>query len=234
MNPVAQKTIAFLENKMAKTATVLATRAWNNATFIAVDLHLPNCDMSKWQQSQHIKCKVKDLTYRDYSPACWDVETRTCTLFIDAAHEGPGSRWARSLASGHVISYLGVASSHQQPVPNKRMVFLGDESAMGHFFSLQQLADDPGMVSGAIAMSEKGLQDEFARYFPQSGLAALHKTHWADYSALARWIDDQPFAEPANTIFYLAGYVPGVVGLRKILKQKGYTGNQVKVQGFWD
>jgi NADPH-dependent ferric siderophore reductase len=236
MNNVKQKTIAFLERKLVRSATVLAVRAWEPASFIEIDLHLPGVDMNKWDEVQHIKCKVGPLIYRDYTPMGWDADTQTCTLFIDAAHEGPGSRWAKALERGDTLSYLGISSSHHQLVRNKRLVFLGDETSIGHFLALRQLVDgQQGMsVCGAIAIAEKHHQDEFGRYFPHSGLEAVNKRYGTDYIGLETWIDDHTMTDPSDTIFYLAGYIPAMMRLRKMLRQKGYANGQVKVQGFWD
>lgn len=244
MNPVTQKAIAFLEQRLVKSATVLAVRVWSPATFIEIDLHMPGVDMSKWYEVQHIKCKVGPLIYRDYTPSGWDAGTQTCTLFIDAAHEGPGSRWAKSLERGDTLSYLGISSSHHRPAGDKRLVFLGDESAIGHFLALGQLVnrrlthgrpvDDRPSVCGAIAIAENHHRDEFGSYFPHSGLEAVNKMHRADYSALENWIDDYRVDELSDTVFYLAGHIPSMVRLRKMLRQKGCAGSQVRVQGFWD
>jgi NADPH-dependent ferric siderophore reductase len=276
MNFVKQKTIGFFEGRLVKSATVLAVRAWDPATFIEIDLHMPGVDMNKWQEAQHIKCKVGALTYRDYTPSQWDADTRTCTLFVDVAHDGPGSRWARAAVAGDVLHYLGISSSHHRPVADKRMVLLGDESAIGHFLALGQLAegflaDDllPGggashlqvggaagngqvpaghsvggraSVCGAIAIAEKTHRAEFARYFPWSGLDAVNKERGTDSSGLEAWVGQyiktgkyqDASGRLPDTVFYLAGNVPAMVRLRKILRQKGCANGQVRVQGFWD
>src|SRR5438045_1888995 len=106
MNKFTQATADLLERRWLKIAKVLAIRAWDPATFLEIDLHLPDCDMSKWQEAQHMKCKVGPLAYRDYTPSGWDAETRTCTLFIDAGHEGQGSRWVKKLKTGDTVYYL--------------------------------------------------------------------------------------------------------------------------------
>jgi NADPH-dependent ferric siderophore reductase len=234
MNTITQKAIALLENKLVKTATVLAVRVWEPATFREIDLHMPGCDMRKWNQTQHMKCKVGPLTYRDYTPSGWDAETQTCTLFIDAAHDGPGSRWVKSLKPGDSLAYLGIASSHQQPVANKRLVLLGDETAIGHFFALQQLADKHTAICGAVAIAEKHHRDEFAEYFSRLGLIPLDKGVSGDYRALEDWVSGLTAADASDTIFYLAGYTPAVARLRKLLKQRGYEGSQIRAQGFWN
>lgn len=233
MNKLAHATVGILERTWLKTATVLAIREWDPATFFEVDLHCPDCDMSRWQEVQHMKCKVGPLAYRDYTPSGWDAETRTCTLFIDAGHEGQGSRWVKGLKVGDKVSYTGVGSSHHQPVMGKRLVFLGDETTIGHFFALYQLAGKEAKVEGAIAIGHKHHQHEFSRYFSYVGLETLDKHGAGKYGRLEEWVGDRP-ADDMDAVFYLAGYSPAVVRLRRLLKGKGYGSDQVRAQGFWD
>jgi NADPH-dependent ferric siderophore reductase len=234
MNKLTHATVGLLERRWLKSAAVLAIRTWEPATLLEIDLHMPDCDMSKWQQAQHMKCKVGPLAYRDYTPSGWDAETRTCTLFIDAGHEGQGSRWVKGLRPGDTVSYLGIGSSHHQPAPGKRLVFLGDETALGHFLSLRQLAGEEARIDGAITMAHQEHQHEFSRYFSGLGLRPLGKDSSGDSRELEEWVADLDPADDGDTVFYLAGYIPAVVRLRKLLKGKGYSGSQVRCQGFWD
>ena len=224
----------LVENRLVKAAAVLAVRLWEPSTFIEIDLHMPGCDMSRWQQAQHIKCRVAPLVYRDYTPSGWDAETHTCTLLIDVAHDGPGSRWAKSLKEGDTISYLGVSSAHHEPAPGRRMVLLGDETSIGHFLALRQLADGQAVIGGAITIQEAAHRRVFDRYFPGTGLEVLPGAVKGDYSALKDWVAGFPDGDSSGTVFYLAGHIPGVVGLRKMLRRKGYGSRQVKAQGFWE
>ena len=234
MNKLTHATVGLLERRWLKTATVLAVRNWEPATIIEVDLHMPDQDMSKWQRTQHMKCKVGPLAYRDYSPTGWDAGTRTCTLLIDAGHEGQGSRWVRELKAGDVVQYMGVASSHHEPTPGKRMVFLGDETAIGHFLSLQQLAGYEARIDGAITIAHKNHRDAFKSYFSGLGLQPLDKDSSDHARALEDWISALEVHEDDATVFYLAGYIPAVTKLRRLLKAKGYSGSQIKCQGFWN
>lgn len=189
--------------------------------------------MSKWSSAQHIKCKAGVLSYRDYTPSGWDVETHTCTLLIHVAHDGPGSRWARSLRPGDPLSYRKPESSHHHPVAS-RMCFLGDETTIGHFLALQQLAPPAATIEGAILLTEPHHQQEFHDYFRGWAVAPLRKHRDGDYRELGDWVDALDVREHADTVFYLAGYIPGVVDLRRRLRRKGFAGGQVKTQGFWD
>lgn len=234
MEKLKQKAIALVEGRFIRTATVLAIRAWEPGTFREIDLHMPDCNMEKWNSTQQIKCKVGPLTYRDYTPSGWDVETRTCTLFMHAAHEGPGSRWVKMLQPGDTIQYLGVSSSHQQPAVGKRMIFLGDETAIGHFLALRQLSGEHTTISGAILLGEHHHRNEFLEYFPGWQVEGLYKKYATDYKALEEWIDGLPSSGASDIVFYLAGHNRSVGRLRKLLRQKGWGGSQVKAQGFWE
>jgi len=231
MNKLTQKALTLVETPFIRSARVLAVRVWEPDTVREIDLHLPDCDMSKWDSAQHIKCKVGTLVYRDYTLSGWDAETRTCTLIIHTAHNGPGSRWGKQLRTGDVVAYLGVASSHQQPIAGKPLFFLGDETAIGHFLALRQLAGDRAVIGGAIVLSEEHHRDEFDQYFSGWGLQSLRKASSREYSRLKEWVSRLNFSEHRDTVFYLAGYSPEMGRLRKLLKQQGM---QVKAQGFWD
>jgi len=234
MNKLTHATVGLLERRWLKTARVLAVRTWEPATFLEIDLHLPDADMSKWQQTLHMKCKVGPLAYRDYTPSGWDAETRTCTLLVDAGHEGQGSRWVKGLKAGDPVYYLGISSSHHQPAAGKRLIFLGDETAIGHFLSLQQLAGKRARIEGAVTIAQKHHQDEFCRYFSGLGLAPLDKDESGHSRAMEDWISGLDAGDGVDTVFYVAGYIPAVTRLRKLLKGKGYSSGQIRCQGFWN
>lgn len=234
MNKFTQA-VGLLERRLVKTARVLAVRAWEPATFVEVDLHMPDCDMGRWQETKHMKCRVAPLVYRDYTPSGWDEETHTCTLFIDTSHDGPGARWAKGLTMGDAVEYLGVASSHQQPEVDKRLIFLGDESAIGHFLAMQQLASASGRVAikGAISIADRHHREEFEKYFSAMGFSAVEKDGEGGAEALEAWMSGLEGGQPGETVFYLAGHIPSVVRLRKVLRSRGFAGRQIRAEGFW-
>jgi len=233
MKLLTQKAIALAETPFFRTATVLAVRPWEPQSILEIDLHLPDCDMSKWTSAQHIKCKVGVLSYRDYTPSGWDAETHTCTLLIHVAHDGPGSRWARGLNCGDMVSYRKPESSHHHPVAS-RMCFLGDETTIGHFLALQQLAKPGTSISGAVLLTEPHHRQEFHDYFLGWDVAPLSKDEGEGYRPLGEWVDALDVRDHGDTVFYLAGHIPGVVDLRRRLRRKGIAGSRVKTQGFWD
>lgn len=208
---------------------VLQVREWDQS-FVEADLYLPGAQMHLWLEAQHMKCKVAPFTYRDYTPAEWDADTNTCTLFIDTNHDGPGTRWARSLRRGDQVTYVGIGSAHHRPETGADIVCLGDESGMGHFLALRQLAGSVQSFTGAIAMHTAEQQHMLASL--KTELNGINRLRTECSRELMAWVDaqDTPWH---NTVFYLAGYSHTVSALRRALKAKGVSPRQIKAQGFW-
>ncbi len=222
----------LFEGRMLQVGTVLEVRQWEPCTIIEIDLHLPTTDMTAWVENiPYIKFKVADLTYRDYTPSGWDAETCTCTIFVDAAHNGPGSLWARNLQKGNTISYLKVGETRHCPIGTSSIIGLGDESSLGHLLALQQTVIPGGRFTGAIVMGNEEHRNLFGQYF-KSPLKAIARHDTYGYHSLNEWLVNQQYSLE-NTMFYLAGNNVMVDQLRKLLKKQGYTSGQIRAQGFW-
>lgn len=227
MNIIKKKVLSIFESRVLKQGCVLDVRAWNPATFFEVDVHLPGVNMEKWTSVQHMKVKVSEYTYRDYTPALWDAETETCTLCISSDHKGPGSNWVNSLKKGDIISYVGIGGTFHKPVADSKLLCLGDSSSIGHFLALKQLALGIGEVYGAISFNMESHAREFSEYF-DTYLQPL-KENKNDIS-LVSWLNEQ---ELSNETIYIAGHIPTAMQLRSHLKQRNDFNGSIKLQGFW-
>ena len=105
-NKLKRKAEKLFEPQSLQSGRVLEVRHWEQSTIIEIDLHLPDANMWQWTEIPYIKFKVAAFAYRDYTPSGWDAETSTCTLYVDAAHNGQGSNWARHLKNNDTVSYL--------------------------------------------------------------------------------------------------------------------------------
>lgn len=228
MNIIKQKALSLLENALAKSGTVLAVRSWDPATFYEVDVHFPNMDMSGWTRVQHIKIKVANGIYRDYTPAGWDADIRTCTLYIDAVQDGPGSNWVKLLKPGEEITYVGVGATLHKPVEDKEMIVLGDMSSIGHYLALQQLAQNK-QLNGAIAIGEESHCEEFSKYFTWK-VQPVIQDNIGGFDSLLNWTKD---INLTNSDIYISGHIPTCVLLRKELKRRKDQPNGIRAQGFW-
>ena len=228
MNIIKQKAISLFENALAKSGTILSVREWDPATFFEIDVHFPNLDMSGWTKVQHIKVKVANGIYRDYTPAGWDADIRTCTLYIDAVQDGPGSNWVKSLKQGDEITYIGVGSTLHKPVEDNEMIVLGDMSCIGHYLALQQLAGDK-LLRGAIAIAEESHCNEFYQYFKWKVQPVLQSDS-GGFNSLMQWTLDKNLSDSA---IYISGHIPTCVQLRKELKKRKDQPYGIRAQGFW-
>ncbi|NCD68680.1 ferredoxin reductase domain-containing protein [Mucilaginibacter agri] len=232
LDRIKSKAARLIEGRLLHAGTVLEVRQWEPSTLIEIDLHLPETDMAHWSENiPYIKFKVAALTYRDYTPSGWDAETSTCTIFVDAAHNGPGSLWARGVQKGATISYLKVGETRHYPIGTASVIGLGDESSLGHMLALQQTVIPTGRFSGAIVIGNEGHRRLFGEYF-RSPLQALARNDTYGHHSLNQWLISQQYSLD-NTIFYLAGNNIMVDQLRKLLRQQGYHSGQIKAQGFW-
>lgn len=225
-----EKAFSLLERNIARQGIVLQTRNWASGGLTEIDLHLPETDMSGWKQVQHIKTRVANGCYRDYSPSGWDAETRTCTLFVCTRHPGRGSNWARSLQAGQTVRYLGIAATPHRPLAGQHLVCLGDTSSLGHFLGLRQLANDNQLFYGAISSTCPEDRNELASFGEQLDMVA--EQHDDPARPFLRWLDRNPAPTTAVTL-YLAGRSLLVARLRQELRQLGYVNAQIKAQGFW-
>lgn len=55
-----------------------------------------------------------------------------------------------------------------------------------------------------------------------------------NYRELDEWVEGWEPREHPDAVFYIAGYIPAVVRLRRLLRRKGVAGRQIQAQGFWD
>ena len=228
MNMLKKKALQLIERQMGKKGTVLEVRSWNPSTFYEVHLHLPGIDMNKWTSVQHMKIKVAEYVYRDYTPARWNVETQTCILYIDASHDGDGSKWVAQLRKGDQICYLGIGGTNAKPVDGKKILCLGDSSCVGHFLALEQLVGK-GNIAGALVIKEENHRAEFAGCF-DTLLEAIPPKLSSNIDNLHNWLKEQQWGSNA---VYIAGNVPMVVGLKQRVRSLPDFACVVKVQGFW-
>jgi NADPH-dependent ferric siderophore reductase len=231
LQKIKRKASHLFEPQFLQTGRVLEVRHWEPATFIEIDLHLPFADMTQWNELPYIKFKVADFTYRDYTPSGWDAETCTCTIYVDAAHNGPGSNWALQLQKDDTVNYLKTGTTHQAAENTPAVIGLGDESSVGHLLALQQMVMPATRFSGALLMANERNRKLFGEYF-RTPLQVIPRNDVYGHHTLIQWVIEQQY-RLENTVFYLTGNQTMVIQLNKMLRLQGYNSSQVKAKGFW-
>jgi len=229
---IAQKrSISTVEKMFVKSGKILAVRSWNGGNMHEIDIHLPNVDFKKWDKAQSIKCRISALHYTDYTPAMWDIEEKVCTLYIDTGHNGQGSIWAKNQIVGNDFHYLKIEAEKHFPIASKQLVFLGDQTCIGHFCALQQLASNGTKINGFISFNDQQTAEEFATNCPWLPLQAISVQNDI-YLKTEEWLIDNQ-TEKENFVFYVVGGAELTIRIRKILKSYGTDGSQIKLKGFW-
>ena len=231
MEATQERQISVLEKIFVHSGKILSVRGWDGSNIHEIEIHLPGRDFGKWQSAQSIKCRISAFHYTDYTPAIWNAEDKTCKLYVDTSHDGQGSVWAKSQVAGRDFHYSKVESQKHFPIVDKHLVFVGDQTSVGHFCSLQQLATKNARISGFIKFSDQQTVDAFYKNCSRLPLHAV-----TGYSALQEQTEHWALnhqTDKENFVFYVVGNNEMVVSLRKLLRTYGFQGGQIKTKGFW-
>jgi NADPH-dependent ferric siderophore reductase len=230
MSNILKKAIGGLLDQVLNPSKVLCLRSSQSSSMYEIDLHLPNVNMEKWNTIKRLKCKVGELEYRDYTPSLWDAEKRVCTIYIEAGHDGAGSRWARQLKVGDEVLF-GDAHAAQLPAKEGRILCIGDGSALGHFLALKQLTKNGNYPMDAAILLHDHYQLPPLLTENPSEYTLTMKPDADRFATLAEWCNTKDLS--IYTSIYIAGNIPMVTALRK--KLKVHSGIQAKIyaHGFW-
>jgi NADPH-dependent ferric siderophore reductase len=140
MSNILIQSLGRLLETFLSPAVVLSNQKWEDSSIYEIRIKLPEINFEAWKTIKRLKIQVGPLEYRDYTPSLWDIDNKTCALFIDAGHTGIGSEWATNLCQGDQIL---LSDAHAANLPGNigEVLGLGDVSALGHFLALKQLTD---------------------------------------------------------------------------------------------
>jgi NADPH-dependent ferric siderophore reductase len=230
MTNILIKAASSLMEKMMHAALVTGVRVWQPATVYEIDLHLPWVDMNRWNTIQRVKCKVGDLDFRDYTPACWDAEEKQCTLYIEAGHDGAGSRWVQQLKPGDQV-LLSAVHAAQLPATEGKVLCLSDGSALGHFLALEQLTDREKFPMETAVFLHDRYQIPAHLSAKNTGFEFLVTPDRDSTETLEHWCMSRDLA--SFTSICIAGNSDMVRKLRRKLKSLPDVRARMYTYGFW-
>ncbi|WP_031530216.1 siderophore-interacting protein [Dyadobacter crusticola] len=230
MTNLLKRAAAGLLESMLTAGTVTDVRTWQPGYLFEVDLHLPTVDMKSWDSIKRLKCKVDALQYRDYTPALWNSELNLTTLFIDAAHQGAGSRWVRQLQTGDKVLF-GAAHAAVLPAHKGRMLCIGDASAIGHFLALKQLTDqaEHPMETGILIGDDYEIPDDFKENNPE--FRFIRGSAEVGIPRVEQWLRSKDLSVYKS--IYIAGNIPMMKALRRTIKADPTMRARIYGHGFW-
>jgi len=222
--------LSVIEKIFVKSGKIIAVRKWNSGNIHEIDVYLPAVEFRSWSSVQSVKCRISALHYTDYTPALWNMDEKICTLYIDTSHCGQGSVWAKSQLGEGPFHYTKIEAERHYPI-GKHLVFLGDQTAIGHFCALQQLAVESTVINGFITFNDVQTAKAFSENCTWLPLETT--TGYDDiYKRTGEWIMKHQ-CEKDDFVFYIVGNAGLIVTSRKLLKTHGIKSDRIKSKGFW-
>lgn len=222
--------VANLIDKMISSAKIVDIRAWNPKGMYEIDVHFPMIDMTKWKSVQRLKCKVGELKYRDYTPAHWDNKTQICTLYIDAGHEGVGSKYIRQLKIGDSLIFSAARSS-QIPAQVGRILCIADASALGNSLALKQLTDRISYPLDAVTFFKEDSQIPSLLKGQNKEFEFLTGALGDKIKMLEQWCESKDLS--VYTSIYITGNSSMVRELKNKLKSNSQITGKIYTNSFW-
>ena len=222
--------------KMLSSAQVIGIQKWEKSSLYEIEIMMPSLKPESWNTIRRLKCQVGLLEYRDYTPALWTENPNTCTLFIEANHQGTGSEWVKNLQIGEEI-LIGEAHAANVPIREGSILGLGDTTAIGHFLALKQLTNQityPLKV-GIFTNGQYDAPLDFMFDHPNFSFFPFttepSSTIACSLTALENWIE--PIDLNSFSSVYIAGNNTLVKSLRSLIKTKINRDIKIYRHGFW-
>ena len=174
-----------------------------------------------------IKIHVGDGQLRSYTPAAVNAEAGTMDVVVYVHGESPACLWARSLAVGDDMHFVGPASS--MPGPAGRVpwaAFYGDETTLGLAEAITDALGPDTPVLGAIEVTP----EDRAAVEPLRLDAVVRDGDHG--TALVSHLADASLPEGPGMV-WLSGEAGSVLALRGALLERGLTRGQLRIKPYW-
>jgi NAD(P)H-flavin reductase len=227
VNTIKKAFFGFVDKAMAQEGRVLKVKKWEPSGMYEVRVSLPHVEMGKWNAVPRIKVKVAEFEYRDYSPAEWNINDRTCTLFVEGKHAGKGSNWVQHLEAGQTFLFAP-AYTVSLPSAKGNMLCLGDGTALGHFLALKLLISSEVNSIDIVMALEGNAPASMLREHPELRIV---QSHPSSLDSIHRTLATLHLKE--YRFIYLAGHIHMVQALRKTLKADPTVSAKIFTNGFW-
>lgn len=179
-----------------------------------------------WTPGQEIEVRVAERDFRHYTPIGFDPDTGALAVVFALHSGGPGTAWARELATGDRTAVMGPAGGLRRR-GGQRELFLGDATALGLFASLLPSA---GEAFGAV---EVPAPDGAGAAALVPGLDVL-PARAEPGAALDRWLGDRIGVVPdAAQRACLVGHAQSIQRHRAALRAAGLARGAVTVKPYW-
>jgi NADPH-dependent ferric siderophore reductase len=197
--------------------------AFKKIAFCGEDLKKRDC-----KPGAQIEPRVSDTEFRHYNPSAYDVKKGTGEMLIYLHGNGPGSDWAEKLVVGDSIALMGPANKISLDTTRRKVVFLGDETAVGTFLFMQQGLEAGQQYAGAVETASELVHIPRLVGLNLPGIARQQTAG----AALLSWLKEN-LEQHKDALFYLLGHSGTNKLLRNYLKEQDIPGHSIVTTKYW-
>ncbi len=180
-----------------------------------------------WTPGDKLQVFASDVGMRTYTPLRWNAAEGTTELLAYVHGEGPGSRWAQTLAAGQPCRFVGPRRS-LVAAEGERILLFGDETSFAVACALQSSAK----VRALFEVSDRSESELVLARMNLAGSTCVRRTpedgHLATIFAQMR---NTLAAEP-DTRIVLTGRAQSLQAIRAFFKREGMR-PPATVKAYW-
>ena len=191
------------------------------------------------QPGNDVMLRVRDesgaFVRRRYSVRDVQRDLDQLTLWITTAHEGPGSRWARTAVPGDPVDVIGPRGKILLNPDAAWHLFCGDVSGLGAFYRMADALDPGGLAT--VVVEVPNAQDALSP--PLAGGAGAQaifvergQRQGDDPEGLLRALSAF-VTPPGEGHAYLFGEFSVIRVLHVALVERGLSGDQISPKAYW-
>ena len=193
---------------------------------VRIVLSVPSLRDRAFAAGDKIKIDVGE-GFRSYTPACIDSAERLLHILVHAHGDSAGSRWARSVAAGDEVRFVGPARSLDGAVGDAPWIaFFGDETALGLAEMVARGRPSGVPMYGAIEMHHEDCVAAEQLPIPAIPRDGAHG------GALLERLASHPLPN-TDGVAILSGEAGSVLALRQALLDAGLTRSQLRIKPYW-
>ncbi len=174
--------------------------------------------------------------FRRYTVRRWDPDTGEVVLWVTTATDGPGARWASSVAPGDRVEAVGPRGKIALHPAASTHVFVVDESGLAAACAMAEAVAAPAAVHLVVALDHPGaaVPDELAPRAPSGVTVATHAAHGRDHAKVRAAVERvASSSDPASAAAYVFGELALTRSVTAALRTLGLDEANVASKPYW-
>lgn len=171
-----------------------------------------------WVAGDKVQVLLPDRDVRTYTPIFWDAAEGRTALVVHDHGDGPGARWARTVAAGATCGFVGPQRSLARTRGRPAILF-GDETSLGVAHAMRRAGPNAPLAC-VLEVGPGDLAPALATLELDDAVSVPRQAHDAHLRAVADHIHAAQRAHPHAELI-LSGRAQSIQTLRGHLRAAG-------------